>query len=63
MLGGIAANQNADAYDAVFGALIHAARRRVLVTLFFHGGSMTAGKIAGVFERAWQATGPVGILR
>jgi DNA-binding transcriptional ArsR family regulator len=50
------ASPNADAYDAVFGALAHAARRRVLVTIFFNGGSMTAGEIAAVFEHAWQTT-------
>lgn len=48
--------RRADAYEAVFGALAHAARRRVLITLHFHGGSMTAGEIAGVFEHAWQTT-------
>jgi len=46
----------ADTYDAVFGALAHAARRRVLMTIMFNGGSMTAGEIAGIFEHAWQTT-------
>lgn len=46
----------ADVYEAVFGALAHPARRRVLMTLFFNGGSMTAGDIAGIFEHAWQTT-------
>jgi len=45
-----------DAYEAVFGALAHAARRRVLLTIFFNGGSMTAGEIAGIFDHAWQTT-------
>lgn len=45
-----------DTYDAVFGALAHAARRRILVTLYFHGGTMTAGELAGLFEHAWQTT-------
>ena len=45
-----------DAYEAVFGALAHAARRRVLLTIYFNGGSMTAGEIAAVFEHAWQTT-------
>jgi len=40
----------------VFGALSHAARRRVLLTIFFNGGSMTAGDIAAIFEHAWQTT-------
>ena len=46
----------ADAYEAVFSALAHPARRRVLLTIFFHGGQMTAGEIAGIFEHAWQTT-------
>ncbi|HEX3744506.1 MAG TPA: metalloregulator ArsR/SmtB family transcription factor [Bryobacteraceae bacterium] len=45
-----------DAYELVFGALAHAARRRVLMTIFFNGGSMTAGEIAAVFEHSWQTT-------
>jgi DNA-binding transcriptional ArsR family regulator len=45
-----------DAYEAVFGALAHPARRRVLLTLHFHGGAMTAGEIAAVFAHAWQTT-------
>ena len=40
----------------MFGALSHAARRRVLLTIFFNGGSMTAGDIAAIFEHAWQTT-------
>jgi DNA-binding transcriptional ArsR family regulator len=46
----------ADAYEAVFSALAHAARRRVLLTIYFHGGSMPAGEIAAIFEHAWQTT-------
>ena len=45
-----------DAYEQVFAALAHAARRRVLLTIHFNGGSMTAGEIAGIFEHAWQTT-------
>jgi DNA-binding transcriptional ArsR family regulator len=45
-----------DVYEAVFGALAHAARRRVLLTIYFNGGSMTAGEIAAIFEHAWQTT-------
>jgi DNA-binding transcriptional ArsR family regulator len=45
-----------DIYEAVFGALAHPARRRVLLTIFFNGGSMTAGEIAAVFEQAWPTT-------
>ena len=45
-----------DAYELVFAALAHAARRRVLLTIYFNGGSMTAGEIAAIFEHAWQTT-------
>jgi len=45
-----------DAYEAVFTALAHPARRRILLTLNFEGGSMTAGDIAGMFEHAWPTT-------
>ena len=45
-----------DAYELVFSALAHAARRRVLLTIYFNGGSMTAGEIAAIFEHAWQTT-------
>jgi DNA-binding transcriptional ArsR family regulator len=40
----------------VFTALSHPARRRILVTLNFKGGSMTAGEIAAMFEHAWPTT-------
>jgi DNA-binding transcriptional ArsR family regulator len=45
-----------DAYEAVFSALAHAARRRVLLAVYFNGGSMTAGEIAAMFSHAWQTT-------
>lgn len=45
-----------DAYEAVFGALAHPARRRILLTIHFNRGSMTAGEIAAVFRHAWQTT-------
>ena len=45
-----------DAYEAVFSALAHAARRRIMLTIYFNGGAMTAGEIAAIFEHAWQTT-------
>jgi DNA-binding transcriptional ArsR family regulator len=45
-----------DAYEDVFGALAHAARRRILLTIYFNGGAMNAGEIAAVFAHAWQTT-------
>lgn len=40
-------------FDAVFGALAHEARRRVLVVLLSRGGEMTAGQIVERFSCAW----------
>jgi DNA-binding transcriptional ArsR family regulator len=45
-----------DAYEAIFTALAHPVRRRILITVYFHGGSMTAGQIAKLFEHAWPTT-------
>src|SRR5215467_502084 len=45
-----------DAYESVFTALAHPVRRRILMTINFEGGSMTAGSIAGMFEHKWPTT-------
>lgn len=45
-----------DVYEAVFNALAHPARRRVLLAVYFAGGSMTAGEVASMFAHAWQTT-------
>jgi len=45
-----------DSYQKVFTALAHQARRRVLLAVYFNGGSMTAGEIASMFAHAWQTT-------
>src|ERR1041384_7117328 len=45
-----------DTYEAVFPALAHPARRRILISLNFAGGEMTAGAIAGLFAHAWPTT-------
>jgi DNA-binding transcriptional ArsR family regulator len=45
-----------DTYEAVFAALAHPARRRILLTLNFEGGEMTAGEIAAMFKHAWPTT-------
>jgi DNA-binding transcriptional ArsR family regulator len=45
-----------DAYELVFGALAHPARRRILLTIYFNGGTMTAGEIANMFKHAWPTT-------
>lgn len=46
----------ADAYEAVFTALSHPARRLILMTLNFEGGKMYAGQIAALFKHAWPTT-------
>src|SRR4030095_9946056 len=45
-----------DAYEAVFTALAHPARRRIMLAVNFGGGSMAAGAIADVFDHAWPTT-------
>ena len=45
-----------DLYEAVFAALAHPARRRILTTVNFEGGAMQAGEIAAMFEHAWPTT-------
>jgi DNA-binding transcriptional ArsR family regulator len=48
--------RNEDVYEAVFTALAHPARRRILHTLNFEGGAMPAGEIAAMFAHAWPTT-------
>ena len=45
-----------DAYEAIFTALAHPARRRILISLNFAGGEMGAGAVAGLFAHAWPTT-------
>ncbi|HVY90257.1 MAG TPA: metalloregulator ArsR/SmtB family transcription factor [Hyphomonadaceae bacterium] len=45
-----------DAYEALFIALAHPARRHILMTLNFEGGDMIAGDIASLFAHAWPTT-------
>lgn len=45
-----------DAYEAVFTALAHPARRRILLAVYFAGGEMSAGAVASMFAHAWQTT-------
>jgi DNA-binding transcriptional ArsR family regulator len=37
-------------------ALAHPARRQILMTIHFRGGSATAGEIAARFAHAWPTT-------
>jgi DNA-binding transcriptional ArsR family regulator len=45
-----------DAYEELFIALAHPARRLILMTLNFEGGEMCAGRIAALFQHAWPTT-------
>jgi len=45
-----------DAYETLFTALAHPARRHILMTLNFEGGDMIAGDIAALFAHAWPTT-------
>jgi DNA-binding transcriptional ArsR family regulator len=42
--------------DAVLSALAHAARRHILLVVWFRGGAMSAGDIAGRFSHSWPTT-------
>jgi DNA-binding transcriptional ArsR family regulator len=46
----------ADSYEALFTALAHPARRRILISLNFAGGELSAGAIARLFAHAWPTT-------
>jgi DNA-binding transcriptional ArsR family regulator len=45
-----------DAYETLFTALAHPARRHILMTLNFESGDMIAGDIAALFAHAWPTT-------
>jgi DNA-binding transcriptional ArsR family regulator len=45
-----------DSYELIFSALAHPARRRILISLHFADGEMSAGAIAGLFAHAWPTT-------
>lgn len=44
------------ALDEVVTAIAHPARRQILLTLHFRGGTATAGQLAARFEHAWPTT-------
>jgi DNA-binding transcriptional ArsR family regulator len=39
--------------ESVFAALAHASRRQILMVIWFRGGQMGSGEIAGRFHHAW----------
>lgn len=52
---GLAAKRLHDV-EQVFAALAHPARRQILLTVHFWGGSMRAGEVAGRFGHSWPTT-------
>jgi DNA-binding transcriptional ArsR family regulator len=50
------ARRELEELDRVFACLAHASRRQILLSLRHHGGSMTAGEIAGRFGCSWPTT-------
>jgi DNA-binding transcriptional ArsR family regulator len=42
--------------DAIFSALAHPARRQILLTIHFWGGTMRAGDVARRFGHSWPTT-------
>jgi len=50
------AKERLAAWDAIFTALAHAARRHIMLTIHFRGGEMSAGEIAKRFSCAWPTT-------
>jgi DNA-binding transcriptional ArsR family regulator len=57
------AEKELEEFDAVFSALSHEARRRVLVVLLGRGGQMTAGQIVERFKCSWPTmTRHLGVL-
>jgi DNA-binding transcriptional ArsR family regulator len=47
------AEKELEEFEAVFSALAHDARRRILVVLLARGGKMTAGDIVQRFSCSW----------
>lgn len=45
-----------EALERVCAALAHPARRQILLTIHFRGGSASAGDIAARFSHAWPTT-------
>lgn len=51
-----ASKRRLDDWNAVFRALAHESRRQILLILFYRGGRMTAGEVAGRFSCSWPTT-------
>src|SRR5882724_4673296 len=51
-----APNERLEELDTVLNALAHPARRHILLVVWFRGGEMSAGEIAGRFGCTWPTT-------
>ena len=52
----VEAKQKLEELDTVLNALAHPARRHILLVVWFRGGEMSAGDIAGRFGCTWPTT-------
>jgi DNA-binding transcriptional ArsR family regulator len=52
----VEAKEKLQELDAVLNALAHPARRHILLVVWFRGGQMSAGDIAGRFGCTWPTT-------
>ncbi len=50
------ARRELEELEEVCSALAHAARRHMLLVVWFRGGAMTAGEIAARFSHSWPTT-------
>jgi DNA-binding transcriptional ArsR family regulator len=50
------AKRELEELEAVCSALAHAARRHMLLVVWFRGGAMSAGDIAARFSHSWPTT-------
>jgi DNA-binding transcriptional ArsR family regulator len=50
------AKRRLEELESVFTALAHPARRQILLTIHFWGGSMRAGEVAARFGHSWPTT-------
>jgi DNA-binding transcriptional ArsR family regulator len=52
----VSEKERQDTLEAVFAALAHAARRQILLTVWFRGGRVKSSEIAKRFAHAWPTT-------
>ncbi len=50
------AKEKLEQLEAAFAALAHAARRQILLTIWFRGGVVSSSEIARRFQHSWPTT-------